>query len=146
MIGQAINRVDGPLKVTGRATYAYEHWEAGQPLYGFILGATIGRGRIAGIDTSRAEDSPGVRTVITHRNAPAQGASDPAVPSQYWRAQPVLTSAEIRHYGQPVALVVAGDVSNRRGRQRSWSTSNTPSSRASTTSRPARSGRICRTW
>ena len=46
MIGQAINRVDGPFKVTGQATYAYEHWEAGQPLYGFILGATIGRGRI----------------------------------------------------------------------------------------------------
>ena len=107
MIGQAINRVDGPLKVTGRATYAYEHWEAGQPLYGFIRGATIGRGRITRIDTSRAEDSPGVRTVITYRNAPSQGTPDPAVPSQYWRAQPVLTGVEIRHYGQPVALAVA---------------------------------------
>ena len=107
MIGQAINRVDGPLKVTGQATYAYEHWEAGQPLYGFILGATIGRGRITGIDTSRAEQSPGVRLVLTYRNAPPQGASDESVPSMYWRAQPVLTSPEIRHYGQPVALVVA---------------------------------------
>ena len=107
MIGQAINRVDGPLKVTGQATYAYEHWEAGQPLYGFILGATIGRGRITGIDTSRAEQSPGVRLVMTYRNAPPQGAPDESVPSLYWRAQPVLTSPEIRHYGQPVALVVA---------------------------------------
>ena len=43
MIGQPINRVDGPLKVTGRAAYAYEQWEAGQPLYGSIVGATIGR-------------------------------------------------------------------------------------------------------
>ena len=51
MIGQPINRVDGPLKVSGQATYAYEHWDAGQPLYGFIVGATIGRGRITGIDT-----------------------------------------------------------------------------------------------
>src|SRR4029453_12185278 len=107
MIGQPVNRVDGPLKVTGRATYAYEHWEAGQPLYGFILGATIGRGRITRIDPSRAEDAPGVRKVITYRNAPAQGTPDPAVPSQYWRAQPVLTGAEIRHYVQPVALAVA---------------------------------------
>ena len=40
MIGQALNRVDGPLKVAGRATYAYEQWGAGQPLYGFIVGAT----------------------------------------------------------------------------------------------------------
>ena len=46
MIGQPINRVDGPLKVSGQATYAYEHWDAGQPLYGFIVGATIGKGRI----------------------------------------------------------------------------------------------------
>ena len=46
MIGQPINRIDGPLKVTGRATYAVEHWDAGQPLYGFIVGATIGHGRI----------------------------------------------------------------------------------------------------
>jgi xanthine dehydrogenase YagR molybdenum-binding subunit len=108
LIGQPIDRVDGPLKVSGRATYAYEHWEAGQPLYGFILGATIGRGRIAGIDTTRAEQAPGVRMVMTWRNAPAQGTPDPSVPSMYWRAHPVLGGPEIYHYGQPVALVVAG--------------------------------------
>ena len=46
MIGHALDRVDGPLKVTGRATYAYEHPDADQPLYGYIVGATIGKGRI----------------------------------------------------------------------------------------------------
>jgi len=107
MIGQPINRVDGPLKVTGQATYAYEHWEAGQPLYGFILGATIGRGRITGIDTSRAEQSPGVRAVMTYLNAPVQGTPDESIPSMYYRAQPKLSSPEIHHYGEPVALVVA---------------------------------------
>ena len=107
MIGQPIDRVDGPLKVTGRATYAYEHWEAGQPLYGFIVGATIGRGRITRIDTTRAERSPGVRMVMTYRNTPAQGAPDASIPSPYMRAQPALNSPEIHHYGEPVALVVA---------------------------------------
>src|SRR5262249_49212574 len=107
MIGQAISRVDGPRKVSGRATYAYEHWEAGQPLYGFILCATVGRGHITGIDTSRAEKAPGVRLVMTHRNAPEQGVPDEAIPSMYWRAYPVLSSNEIHHYGEPVALVVA---------------------------------------
>jgi xanthine dehydrogenase YagR molybdenum-binding subunit len=107
MIGQAINRVDGPLKVTGRARYAYEHWDAGQPLYGLILCSTIGRGRITGIDTSRAEKSPGVQMVMTYRNAPAQGTPDEAHPSKYWRAYPMLSSPEIHHYGEPVALVVA---------------------------------------
>jgi len=90
IIGQPINRIDGPLKVSGRATYAYEHWDVGQPLYGFIVGATIGKGRVAKIDTARAERSPGVRMVMTHRNAPAQGTPDASIPSQYSRAQPVL--------------------------------------------------------
>ena len=107
--GQPIDRVDGPLKVTGQATYAYEHWHAavGQPLYGFIVGATIGKGRITRMDTSRAERSPGVRLVMTHHNAPAQGAPDASILSQYSRAFPVLTGPDIHHYGEPVALVVA---------------------------------------
>ncbi|MFI6490205.1 xanthine dehydrogenase family protein molybdopterin-binding subunit [Streptomyces sp. NPDC050564] len=107
MIGQALNRVDGPLKVAGRATFAYEHWEAGQPLYGFIVGATIGKGRITRIDTENAERAPGVRMVMTHLNAPAQGPRDESIPFEYWRAQPVLTGPDIHHYGEPVALVVA---------------------------------------
>ncbi|MFB6707699.1 molybdopterin cofactor-binding domain-containing protein [Streptomyces sp. NPDC056333] len=107
MIGQALNRVDGPLKVAGRATYAYEQWGAGQPLYGFIVGATIGKGRITRIDTESAERSPGVKMVMTHHNAPAQGARDESVPFEYWRAQPVLTGPDIHYYGEPVALVVA---------------------------------------
>jgi xanthine dehydrogenase YagR molybdenum-binding subunit len=107
LIGQPINRVDGPLKVTGRATYAYEHWDVGQPLYGFIVGATIGKGRITRIDASRAERAPGVRLVMTYQNTPKQGAIDPSILSQYTRAYPVMAGPEISHYGATVALVVA---------------------------------------
>ncbi|MDB5040627.1 MAG: aldehyde oxidase and xanthine dehydrogenase family protein [Candidatus Eremiobacteraeota bacterium] len=111
MIGKPVNRVDGPLKVSGQATYAYEHWEndVGQPLYGFIVGATIGNGRIARIDTTRAERAAGVQLVMTHLNAPVQGipTPDPSVPLPYWVAKPELSSPDIHHYGQPVALVVA---------------------------------------
>ncbi|HET9001947.1 MAG TPA: xanthine dehydrogenase family protein molybdopterin-binding subunit [bacterium] len=107
VIGQPLDRVDGPLKVTGRATYAYEYWEAGQPLYGFIVGATIGRGRIARIDTTHAEQSPGVCMVMTYRNTPPQGAPDASIPSPYLRAQPALVGPDIHHYGEPVALIVA---------------------------------------
>jgi xanthine dehydrogenase YagR molybdenum-binding subunit len=106
-LGHPINRVDGPVKVSGQATYTYEHWDVGQPLYGFIVGATIGRGRITRIDTARAERSPGVRLVMTHENAPAQGTSDPSVSSQYYRAQPMLSGPEVHHFGEPAALVVA---------------------------------------
>jgi xanthine dehydrogenase YagR molybdenum-binding subunit len=114
MIGQPTNRIDGPLKVSGKATYAYEHWDAGRPLYGLIVGATIGRGRISQIDPTRAEQSPGVRLVLTHQNAPAQGTPDPAIFSQYARAQPALWSPEIRYHGEPVALVVAATLEQAR--------------------------------
>lgn len=106
IVGKPISRVDGPLKVSGQATYAYEHLDVGQPLYGVIVGATIGKGRIARIDASRAEQSPGVRLVLTYQNAPAQGSADPSE-SQYDRAVPALSTPDIRYYGEPVALVVA---------------------------------------
>ncbi|HEY9228211.1 MAG TPA: xanthine dehydrogenase family protein molybdopterin-binding subunit [Gemmatimonadaceae bacterium] len=107
MIGDPINRVDGPLKVTGRATYAGEYWDVGQPLYGYIVGATIGRGRIGSIDTEGAEKAPGVRLVMTHRNAPKQGQPDLSVESEYSRALPMLRGPEVQHFGDPVAFVVA---------------------------------------
>jgi xanthine dehydrogenase YagR molybdenum-binding subunit len=108
MIGQALNRVDGPLKVSGKATYAYEHWVDGiQPLYGFVVGATVGTGRITRVDTARAEAAPGVHTVMTHHNTQAQGTPDPAIPFEYWRAFPALSGPDIHHYGEPVAFVVA---------------------------------------
>jgi xanthine dehydrogenase YagR molybdenum-binding subunit len=106
MIGQPLSRVEGPLKVTGRATYTYEEWGAGPPLHGFLVEATIGRGRIAKLDTSRAEGAPGVRGVITYRNAPRQGQPDPSL-LIYARALPMLSDTEIRYFAQPVALVVA---------------------------------------
>ena len=44
MIGQPLSRIDGPLKVSGRATYAYEQWDAGQSA-GQCTGWPAGHGR-----------------------------------------------------------------------------------------------------
>ncbi|MGC2080261.1 MAG: molybdopterin cofactor-binding domain-containing protein, partial [Xanthobacteraceae bacterium] len=108
MIGQPISRLDGPVKVTGRATYAYEYRQEDEaPLYGVIVTATIGRGQIQDIDVSHAQRSPGVCAILTHQNTQAQGARDESGPLSYWRARPTLASREIGHYGEPVALVVA---------------------------------------
>jgi xanthine dehydrogenase YagR molybdenum-binding subunit len=108
MIGQPISRVDGPVKVTGRATYAYEYRQEDETsLYGVIVTAIIGRGRVQGIDVSDAQRSPGVCAVLTHQNTQAQGARVEAGPLSYWWARPTLASPDIGHYGEPVALVVA---------------------------------------
>lgn len=110
IIGRPIDRVDGPLKVTGGAIYAYENALEGTA-YGYILGAAVAKGRIAEIDTAEAERAPAVLLVMTHRNAPAQPdfgpAVTPTVPEVFTRARPALNSERVRYYDEPVALVVA---------------------------------------
>lgn len=108
LIGKPIDRVDGRLKVTGRATYAYEVQQPGPVACGFIVEATIAKGTVAGIDVCAAERAPGVLLVMTHRNAPRQGAWGPLdAPDRYARASPQLADDKVRHYGEAVAFVVA---------------------------------------
>jgi xanthine dehydrogenase YagR molybdenum-binding subunit len=99
IVGKPLDRIDGRLKVTGGARYAYEMQQ--DALYGFVVEASIGKGKIKSIDTRVAEKAPGVVLVLTHRNAPEQGAGE------HREAHPVLTGPEVTRYGQPVAFVVA---------------------------------------
>src|SRR5713101_3373872 len=101
VVGKPLDRVDGRLKVTGRAPYAYEVAQGPAVAYGFVVQASIGKGQIKSIDTGAAERAPGVILVLTHRNAPEQGTGNPH------EAHPVLSSPQVSYYGQPVAFVVA---------------------------------------
>jgi xanthine dehydrogenase YagR molybdenum-binding subunit len=100
-VGKPLDRVDGPLKVTGGARYAYEVEQEPTTSYGYVVEASIAKGRIKSIDTHTAERSPGVVLILTHLNAPEQGTGDHHV------AHPVLNSPDVSYYGQPVAFVVA---------------------------------------
>ena len=73
LVGRPIDRIDGRLKVMGRAPYAYETREVKNPAYGFIVGATIAAGTIRSIDTASNANSPGFIHVMTHENVPEQG-------------------------------------------------------------------------
>jgi xanthine dehydrogenase YagR molybdenum-binding subunit len=99
IVGKPLDRVDGRLKVTGGARYAYEMQQ--NTLYGFVVEASIGKGTIKSIDIRAAEKAPGVVLVLTHRNAPEQGTGN------HREAHPVLTGPEVTRYGEPVAFVVA---------------------------------------
>jgi len=44
-VGLPLDRVDGRLKVTGKAPYAYEYASLGDALYGVIVPASIAKGR-----------------------------------------------------------------------------------------------------
>lgn len=101
LVGQPIDRVEGLLKVTGRATYAAEYQSPDETLYAFVLQAPLPKGRIVSIDARPAERAPGVRLVLTYRNAPR------LAPAGQNGAIPELQDDKISYFGQPVALVVA---------------------------------------
>ncbi len=108
LIGKPLDRVEGRLKVMGKAPYAHEVEEGGEAVYGYIVQATIAKGSLADIDTAAAERAPGVLMVLTHKNMPKQAAWGPVdAPDRYARSIPQLDSNRIEYYGKPVAFVVA---------------------------------------
>ncbi len=108
-IGQPVDRVDGPLKVSGAAPFAAEFPLAGLA-YAAVVHSTIAKGSIASIDAAAAEAAPGVLAVMTYRNAPRL-APPPVFLSANKAAAgdtvPVLQDDRVHWNGQPVALVIA---------------------------------------
>src|SRR5882757_9935377 len=101
VVGKPTDRIDGPLKTTGKATYAYEHQDAvGTPAYGVILGAAIAKGRFTAIDLSEANSAPGVIAIVTAENAGKVGTGE------FYIDRP-LAGPEVDHYHQAIAVVVA---------------------------------------
>ena len=109
VVGQPVSRVDGPLKVEGRARFAAEVPLEGMA-YAALAYSTIARGRIATLDIRAATDSAGVVLVMTHQNAPRMKA--PALLMTKPKAGgnsdlPIMQDDEIHWNGQPIALVLA---------------------------------------
>src|SRR3954454_16669221 len=70
VVGKPVDRIDGPLKTTGAATYAYEwHDPQAHVAYGYIVGSAIAKGRIAAINVTQAKAAPGVLAIVTAENA-----------------------------------------------------------------------------
>ena len=101
VVGHPVDRVEGPLKTTGRAPYAYEQQLPGQPpAHGAVLGAAIAKGRIVSMDTEAARQAPGVLAVVTAENAGKLTLGK-------MNTAHLLGGPEIQHYHQAVAVVVA---------------------------------------
>ena len=101
IIGHPTDRIDGPLKTTGTARYAYERNDVvTNPAYGYVLGSAIAKGRITSMDLSRTRAAPGVLAVVT---ADSAGKLDKADKN----AADLLGGPAIEHYHQAVAIVVA---------------------------------------
>lgn len=108
-IGQPRRRIVGEQKVTGQAKYAAEY-NADDLLYGYVVNATVTRGRITGISETAARSVDGVVEIIHHERRPKLACFDfqyldmDAPPGSTFRP---FYDAEIQFADQPVALVVA---------------------------------------
>ena len=108
VIGKPQPRIDGPLKVSGAATYASDFHFPGL-LYAVPVEATIANGKIEKLDTAAAEKMPGVRTIFHRanigkifRSVLGKGFEDICV-----ERRPPFEDDVVRYYGQYVALAVA---------------------------------------
>jgi xanthine dehydrogenase YagR molybdenum-binding subunit len=108
VLGGKLPRIDGPLKVSGRAVYTSDVNLTGM-LYAVAVRSTIAKGRIVSIDAGAARKLPGVRAVYHRgnikpffRSAPPQGFS-----GLIDEKRPPFEDDVVSYYGQYVAVAVA---------------------------------------
>jgi len=99
-VGRSVPRPDAEPKVRGEATYGVDFGLAGTA-YGALVRSPVAAGRILGIDTTAAEQMPGVRLVATAEHAPK------ILSGLALNDQPLFASDVVRFEGEPIAAVVA---------------------------------------
>jgi xanthine dehydrogenase YagR molybdenum-binding subunit len=100
-----LSRIDGRLKVTGKAKYSAEYNIKGIT-YGVLVGSTITSGVIKTLDTKKAEAAPGVLAVLTYLNSPKIPGYQADKPAPKGPLK-IFYDEKIYFNGQPIALVIA---------------------------------------
>ncbi|WP_328608775.1 xanthine dehydrogenase family protein molybdopterin-binding subunit [Amycolatopsis sp. NBC_00345] len=97
------SRVDGPLKVTGRAGYGLDRTLPGM-VYGYVVVSTIAHGEIEAMDVTAAKSAPGVVGVYSPFDSLALNPGNFPGFGETWVP---LQDREVLYYGQPIGFVVA---------------------------------------
>ncbi|WP_250516583.1 xanthine dehydrogenase family protein molybdopterin-binding subunit [Caballeronia sp. INDeC2] len=107
-IGRPQSRIDGPLKVCGRATYTSDVDLPGM-LYAVPVGSTIASGKITSLEFAAAQAMPGVKLILHRGNIGRfyRIAGNSIETGFVDENRPPFEDDVIRYYGQYVALVVA---------------------------------------
>ncbi len=103
LLGERLPKPDAIHRVTGRMIYADDTQFPGG-LAGKILGSPVAHGRIRRLDTTKAEQLPGVRAVVTAKDAPSHRYGG------IIRDKLVFTPDVVRYHGDPIAAVAADNV------------------------------------
>jgi CO/xanthine dehydrogenase Mo-binding subunit len=102
VVGQSVERADGPLKLSGQAEFTGDIRLPGL-LYAAVLHSPVAHARIVSVDVTAAEQAAGVVAVLT--------AADLADIDPYYghalRDRPVVALGKVRFPGEPVAVVAA---------------------------------------
>jgi xanthine dehydrogenase YagR molybdenum-binding subunit len=106
LIGGDFQRIDGPLKVSGLATYTSDFTLPGM-LYAVPVCATIGKGRVTRLDTAAAAKMPGVKAVFTRENIGKFYRVGFASDARIDEKRPPFEDDTVYYYGQYIAVVVA---------------------------------------
>ncbi|GAA2347295.1 xanthine dehydrogenase family protein molybdopterin-binding subunit [Saccharopolyspora halophila] len=96
-------RLDGPLKVTGRAKYGADHNLPGT-VYGFLVLSTIANGEVEAMDVTAAKAAPGVLGVYTPFDSFDLKTPQSPVLGETWVP---LQDRAVAFWGQPIGFVVA---------------------------------------
>jgi 4-hydroxybenzoyl-CoA reductase alpha subunit len=105
VINSRARRLDTPAKATGRAVFVDDISKPGM-LYGALLQSPLAHARILSIDTSAAEKLPGVRCVVTAKEA---GLTPYGVsPARY--DETLFCHEKVRYVGDEIAAVAAVDL------------------------------------
>ncbi|MCX8116981.1 MAG: xanthine dehydrogenase family protein molybdopterin-binding subunit [Desulfobacterota bacterium] len=97
IVSKQQRRIDGRKRVTGRAIYTAD-MKLPRMLYGKILRSPLPHAKIKKIETRKAESLPGVRLVLTFKNAPK-------IP--FYDGQSFLFDRTLRYAGDEIACVIA---------------------------------------
>ena len=121
-IGTPVRRREDYRFLTGQGTYT-DDINRPRQLYAYILRSPHASARINGIDSSAATKAAGVVTVYTGKDMEADGIgglpcgwqihSKDGSPMQE-PPHPVLASGQVRHVGDPVAVVIAESLAQAR--------------------------------
>ena len=103
-IGKTMSRQDAFGKVTGKEKYAVDFYGR-DLLWAGVKRAGVPHGLVKKIETEEAQALPGVIKVLTYKDV--AGTNRQGV---IRKDQPVLVKEKVRHYGDPIALVIAQDV------------------------------------
>src|SRR5947199_3878687 len=107
-IGRSTPRVDGAMKVSGKAQYTSDFHFPGT-LYAVPVEATIANGRVVKLDTAAAEKMPGVRAIFHRENIGKMFRSTlgQGMEGICEERRPPFEDDVVRYYGQYIALAVA---------------------------------------